>query len=71
MLPLPAVIIGYGADLRPCSIICGICGEQLLKWQPPPMSAERTFRWIEGLYDEHAMIKGGHKPPATKSECTP
>jgi hypothetical protein len=71
MLPLPAVIIGYDADVRPCSVVCGICGEQMLKRQPVSMSASQAFRWIEGLNEEHARIKGGHLPPATKSECTP
>jgi hypothetical protein len=62
MLPLPAVIIGYDADLRPCSVVCAKCGEQLLKRKPTAMSAGATFEWIESLYEEHARIKGGHLP---------
>jgi hypothetical protein len=63
MLPLPAVIIGYDADLRPCSVVCSKCGDQLLKWQPQAMSADQTFSWIGSLYEEQARIKGGHLPP--------
>jgi hypothetical protein len=63
MLPLPAVTIGYDADARPCSVVCAICGEQLLKWKPTPMSADETSSWIESLYEHHATIKGGHLPP--------
>jgi hypothetical protein len=67
MLPLPAVIIGYSADLRPSSVICSRYGEQLLRSRPSSMSADRAFTWIAGLFEEHAVHKHGMRRSGTQS----
>jgi len=63
---LPAVIIGYDSGLRPCSVVCGMCGEQLFRWEPRSMSPDESFNWIVGLFEEHEAINGRHRPTVTR-----
>ena len=61
-----SVIVGYDAPLRPSSVICGRCEEQLLSKKPMAMPADTTFRWIENLFEEHAMLTHGKQPAMRK-----
>jgi hypothetical protein len=52
MSTLAAVIVGYDAKLRPSSVTCGLCGEELLKQGSPP-PPERTFEQIVAQFILH------------------
>lgn len=61
-----SVIVGYDGHLPPSSVICGRCEGQLLSKKLMAMPADTTFRWIENLFEEHAMLTHGKQPAMRK-----
>ena len=55
-----AVIVGYDAKLRPSSVTCGVCDEELLKQGSPNTPAEWIFERIVAQFILHT--KQGHSP---------
>jgi hypothetical protein len=57
----PGFIIGYDGKLRPTSVRCGQCGEQILSEKPPFSSSSDNLRWIQARFDLHVKQYHGRR----------
>lgn len=63
-----AVIIDYDAKLRPSSVVCGYCGEQLLNGYPLLISPDRAPEWIAAQFELHVIRRHRSQRPPKQPE---
>lgn len=65
-----AVIIGYDRKLRPSSVVCGFCGEQLLNGYPVLIPPEQAQEWIAAQFELHVIRRHCSQGPPKSPEVT-